>query len=177
MTMQDWVELPLTKGKSAKIDKQDMLIVGRWRWCASGATGSRQYAVRFIRTAGEKRRCVSLHRWIMQPAPGMQVDHINGDTLDNRRANLRLATPKQNCANRALDVREKAPFVGVFRRRGATGRMWRASIGTQGRKVFLGSFRSPEDAARAYDAAVVRLRGEFAVTNFPMGVGRSIYQQ
>lgn len=95
--------------------------------------------------------------------PTGEVDHRNGNRLDNRIANLRDATRSQNCANMGLASHNTSGFNGVsFYRQ--TGR-WQAYIRHGGRRLHLGMFATAEDAAAAYDAAAIRLKGEFARTN------------
>jgi hypothetical protein len=74
------------------IDKEDREIVGRYKWCLSGAG----YA---SRSKGNGENSTKLHRFLMRPPKGMVVDHINRDRLDNRKANLRIVTPQENAAN------------------------------------------------------------------------------
>jgi len=104
-----------------------------------------------------------MHRFLMQPPPGMQIDHINGDGLDNRRCNLRLATNTQNRRNGKAHSDGTSRFKGVcwdkFRGR------WRADITFENRSIHLGRFHSETDAAIAYDAAARDLFGEFARLN------------
>jgi hypothetical protein len=95
-----------------------------------------------------------------------RCDHINGDGLDNRRINLREATKSQNGANRRKSVPGSASrFKGVSRH--ADGRQWRAQIGVNGEKVYLGLHPTEEAAARAYDDKARAVFGEFAALNFP----------
>ena len=103
-----------------------------------------------------------LHREILPPPPGLLVDHINGDRLDNRRSNLRTATPSQNNAN-SRDRPRKSGFRGVYPHR-PTGR-WIAQVSVAGRPQHLGIFDDPRDAARAYDLAAREQWGPFARTN------------
>lgn len=173
---RSWVEVPLTRGKVAKVDRQDMLIIGGFTWCARPSTGNHShYALRSQRTAGPTRT-IYMHRWIMEPPPGMVVDHINGDGLDNRRSNLRVCVQGQNVANRTRRaVMPVSGFIGVCRN--GTIR-WAARVGgaNSTMRSHLGQFDTAEEAARAYDEAVVRLYGEFATTNFPTpGGGGSLY--
>jgi len=94
------------------------------------------------------------------------IDHIDGNGLDNRRQNLRPANESTNGANRAISSNNTSGFKGVVRSR----TKWGAVITPSGRKVWLGTFLTPEDAARAYDAAAAVYFGEFARLNFPQGV-------
>jgi hypothetical protein len=93
------------------------------------------------------------------------VDHRNGNGLDNRRANLRPATPGQNNANARRSRLNTSGFKGVSLH--AHSGLWRAYITADGKTRHLGYFHSPEDGARAYDAAAIELFGEFARPNFP----------
>jgi hypothetical protein len=102
-----------------------------------------------------------MHRLIMAAPDGIGVDHINGDGLDNRRANLRLASQRDNSANMAVRASSATGFKGVSWKR--RNRKWQAQIG----RTYLGIFASAEEAARAYDHAAREAWGEFAHLNFP----------
>lgn len=95
------------------------------------------------------------------------TDHINGDGLDNRRSNLRPATPAQNLANSHLSKRSTSGYKGVSRFTGRGRRQWRAYIAIDGRQRDLGTFVDVKEAARAYDAAALAEWGEYARLNFP----------
>ena len=88
------------------------------------------------------------------------VDHINGDPLDNRFANLRLATLTQNQGNRRRSRHSKSPYKGVRLERGT----WVAMINESGRRTRIGRYRTAEEAAEAYHVAATAKWGEFAVT-------------
>lgn len=103
-----------------------------------------------------------LHRMILAAPPGVLVDHRTPNTLDNRRENLRLATPAQNNYSRAI----YANALG-FRGVAAKSQKFAARIRHDGRLIYLGTFETPEAAGRAYDAAARELFGEFAKLNFP----------
>jgi hypothetical protein len=108
-----------------------------------------------------------MHRYLMGE-PSEEVDHENGDGLDNRRKNLRRATHAQNMMN-ALSRRGSSRFKGVF----WSVNRWQAAIRDDYRKVYLGQFKIEEDAARAYDDAARRIHGAFARLNFPIEGERS----
>lgn len=97
---------------------------------------------------------------------GMQIDHINGISLDNRISNLRLATGSQNQGNRGRQKNNSSGFKGV--RFVQSHRKWRSTIWDQGKQLFIGYFDCPVLAAEAYDREAVRKWGEFARTNIPL---------
>lgn len=99
--------------------------------------------------------------------PNTGIDHINGDRSDNRLANLRMADQSQNMRNQAPRSGGSSAFKGV--KLSSRGK-WIAQITLQYRTHHVGSFASEADAARAYDAAAMKLHGEFARLNFPQGV-------
>lgn len=151
-------EIPLTKGLVALVDDEDYETLAASTWCVRG---NPPYASRHIQLGYRRYGQETMHRAIMGATDGQHVDHINGDTLDNRRANLRLCTHYQNMCNRRPNAGRK--FKGVYRH----GKGWRVTIQAEGQKVCIGTFPSEEIAARAYDEAARQLHGEFARLNFP----------
>lgn len=116
-----------------------------------------------------KNKHVKLSRYLLGVTdPKIYVDHINGDPLDNRRLNLRIATPHQNAENRRK-ISETRPYKGVSQ----NYHKWVARIGWMDpetgirENIYLGSFNTPEEAAMAYDAKAIELFDEFASLNFP----------
>lgn len=112
---------------------------------------------------------VSLHRRLLGSPDGLVVDHINGDRLDNRLENLRLATHAQNSRNRKKPKRTSAGRVPTSQFKGvcktASGK-WQAQIKHAGRSIHIGTFASEEAAARAYDRNAKTFYGEFALLNY-----------
>lgn len=149
-------EIQLTKGFFALVDAADFDWLNQWRWHVVNG-----YAARAVKNNGVARK-VYMHRVILAPGDAW-VDHINGDRRDNRRANLRFSNRAENVRNAGPHRGNRAGFKGV---RPVNGR-WMANICADRQAHYLGCFGTPEEAARAYDAAALRLHGEFARLNFP----------
>ena len=155
------VQMHLTQGKVTLIDLADWLLVRDHRWYAAELYPGRWYAQTNIRKSDRRRVTLQLSRLILMPVPDHEVDHRNGETLDNRRCNLRVCTRIENARNRRLN--EGRRFKGVY----WNGGNWLARIYVDSRMRTLGSFGDPAEAAHAYDAAAHKHFGEFARPNFP----------
>lgn len=166
--------IPLTYGKEAIVDATDYEWLSKRR-CYAVEKSGRWYAAvvqyRGKHLQHQPTQSIGMHRLILNAPPGFQVDHINGDGLDNRRSNLRLATYSQNQANRHTRI-----FTNTSGYRGVSfkkqDRRWRAQITVEGRYQHLGYFNTPEEAARAYDRAFYEAFGEYATLNFPAELDR-----
>ena len=151
-------EIALTNNRGIVIvDDQDVPLVEGSTWYYS-KRGLSTYAVRHVKISCTKYRQEYLHRLILNPPNGMEVDHINGNGLDNRRENLRTVTKRENACNRT-HITKGSKFVGVTWRK--KERKWRADIRFQGKKRHLGLFKNEIDAATAYRVAyAVLIKGE-----------------
>lgn len=159
-------EIQLTQGKVALVDDEDYeRVTGAGKWyAAKNSNGKGWYAQR---VSGPKpRKTIQLHRFLLNE-PIQEVDHRNGDGLDCRRRNLRIAGIVGNRQNRGKRSTNTSGFKGVFFQAGK----WRARLGLGPRgsvtRLSLGMFDTREGAARAYDAAAREHHGEFAHLNFP----------
>lgn len=144
-------EIKLTKGQVSIIDDKDYSEISKSKWTASWS-GSMWYA---------KNNKGYLHRLIAKAPPGMSVDHINGNTLDNRHENLRICTQQMNTFNRR-GANARSGFKGVSKYKNK----WWARLMINGKYINKGSFDSARDAAFAYDALARQYHGDFARTNF-----------
>lgn len=117
------------------------------------------YAIASLPRNGGKQKIVFMHRLIAKPPIGFEVDHVNGDRLDNRRLNLRVVTRAQNSYNRFKNT-NKHGFKGVHFHK--TRKMFEAKIRHQGREKFIGWYTNPEEASAAYAQKAIELRGEYA---------------
>ena len=153
-------EIPLTQGMVALVDDEeyDRLVTYTW-WASKKATG-RWYAMAKI-----DNKMVYMHRLIVNTLPGFDTDHINGNRLDNRRANLRTCSRSQNNANRHLEVAHTSEFRGVSWCESI--KRWVAQTKHNGKHISIGVFESETEAARAYDFKALELFGPFAHFNFP----------
>lgn len=154
--------IPLTQGKFALVDDEDFERVSRHKWFAR-KTGGLWYAVRSV--WGGEPPLQYMHAFIYGEAHGLQIDHRDGNGLNNQGANLRAATSSQNHANQRLSLRNTSGYKGVTFV--AKLGKWQAQTKANRRPFYLGIYDTPEDAARAYDGAAEVLFGEFARLNFP----------
>ena len=165
--------IPLAGGKGvALVDDADYATVNQLKWFL-GSSGYAEARTRTIKGLG--RRKVLMHRYLLglQAGDGVYTDHINGNRLDNQRANLRPCSQSQNMAN-CRWRNHRLGYKGVHRiDRKRKGVAYDASIRVRGRQIHLGRFETPEQAARAYDAAAERHFGEFAKLNFPVAAKTS----
>lgn len=141
------------------VDDGDAAAVLKYKWSATECSRGRFYAHRKV-----DRRSVYLHRFIMRPGPGLEVDHIDGNTLNNSRSNLRVCTHAENAKNIKRKKNNSSGYTGVSWCKNYG--KWEAYIWL-GKKVGLGYFDNPRDAALAFDVAAKKHRGEFAKLNLP----------
>ena len=154
-------EILLGNGEICLVDDDDYESVSRFHWSAMKGF-STTYAFRKERVSGIIRT-VYLHRALMNPDARQKVDHINGNGLDNRRANLRCCTNQQNVINRRKKQKARSRFKGVTWHE--KGQKWRARIMIDRQEISLGLFATEADAAVAYNAAAKAAWGEYACLN------------
>ena len=200
---KDYIEIELTKGKVALIDKEDKDKVLKWygkkptTWYASvmNAYGDNPRYNEISYVYAEKRltpkqqnyinenypgilkpkknggttKNLLLHRFVMEAPHDMFVDHINGNTLDCRKENLRLCTFQQNCQNRKKRSDSRHKYIGISKRHSDWNlkKPWRGCVKHLGKNYYTECFKTEYEAAKARDELAKKMRGEFARLNFP----------
>lgn len=148
------------------IEEQDSDLAKMTWHLNNGGYAARAIPRRHRRQETGGKKMELLHRVIMQAPHGVDVDHINRNRLDNRRSNLRFATPGEQARNASLSARNTTGYKGVNFMQGA--QRWSALVKFEGAAYYMGVFRSPEAAAFAYDFAARALHGRFAAINFKL---------
>ena len=153
-------QIPLTKGAFALVDDADyarLIQIGKWSLSNKG------YAIHWYRDEQGQRKCLYMHRLILDAPHNLHVDHIDGCRTHNTRDNLRFATRSQNNAARRRMKTNTSGFVGVNMNR----KHWESRIKYHNRRIFLGNFPNAKAAALAYDCAARIVFKEFARPNLP----------
>lgn len=153
VTHTAWIRL--TQGQETQINSSDLPRVTARKWYAVRQRGQ------FRAVTKEGQKMIYLHRIITDCPDGFEVDHINGNPLDNRRCNLRVCSQYQNSCNRKPDKRNRSGYKGVRRR----GLKWVAEITVKGETRFLGSFGKIQAAASAYNRGARKFFKSFANLN------------
>jgi hypothetical protein len=163
-------EITLSQGYVTRVSDAAFEQHSGFKWFAGAqrrANGSiwNVYAQRSIRTADGHWKTIKLHRAILNAPAGMEVDHIDGNGLNNIDSNLRLATIAQNRRNRRKPINSRNRSKGVIKILGNVRRPWRAQIMLNDKNIHLGYFVTEEAAAAAYDRASLSLHAEFGRRN------------
>jgi hypothetical protein len=147
-------------GCAVVIDDEDYERVSSRKWYKlQGNNREHIYFESYDGFTGGRSRSIYLHKYIMGIGAGFDVDHINRDTCDNRKSNLRRATHAQNCWNQKAR-KNPTGLKGVTKICGAKGYFSRIRV--NGSRIHLGCFDTPEEAHKAYCNAAIKYHGEYA---------------
>lgn len=153
--------IPLTRGLVAYVDDGDYEAMSAYKWYAHWCPFTKSFYARCGITIDGKTRQFLMHRMILElPKAKPGVDHINRNTLDNQRANLRLANHSENAGNTKKRSDNKSGYKGVCWHKAAC--RWIAQIQKNNKTIYLGLYSTPEEAHAAYRKAAEQLHGEFA---------------
>ena len=136
----------LHRGKEIQIDKDELWRLKKYKYYYS-CTGYNTYLFRTQRI-NKKNYTIRLHREIMNCPKKLQVDHINGNTLDNRKCNLRVCTNAQNVWNTGIMKTNKSGYKGVYWSK--EKKKWHSQITSYGKRIHIGYFNNKIDAHKAY---------------------------
>jgi hypothetical protein len=158
-------KIKLTKNKYTLVDDADFSHLNQSKWHVNAYN----YAVK----KNSFGRNVYLHRILLGVPKEILIDHINGNSLDNRKQNLRLCTKIQNCQNQKIRSDNTSGFKGVYKP--LNRNTWCANITHSKKRIHLGVFKTKEEAAHAYNKAALKYHGEFArVNKIPLLVKEAI---
>jgi len=158
-------QIKLTQGQYALVDDADYDWLNQWKWHAHKHHSGNFYAARMSPRKKDNGHNVSMAREILglKQRDSRQADHINHNTLDNRRDNLRICTHQQNLRNQKSPSNTSSQYKGV--RWHKTSKKWQAQIKINGKSKYLGSSDSEKEAALMYNKAAKKYFGEFAYLN------------
>ena len=164
-TAPQYKAIYLTQGRFALVDLSQSNRVNqfKWRFQPKNPGDSNGYAVRDTRLNGTRKK-IYMHRFILSCPPGVVVDHVDGDGLNNIEINLRQASVQENVVNKYIPG-GTSKYKGVHREK--QSKKWRSKIGFQKKTIHLGVFKCEVEAAKSYDKKAFELFGNFAVLNFP----------
>ena len=152
------VFIPLNLGKVTVVDFCDYEKIKNIKWYVNH-NGKNFYVERQIKI-NKKIKRYSLHRVIVNAKNNQEVDHRDGDALNNIRKNLRVCTHQENMRNQRVRINNTSGYRGVYYNK--SHKKWRAQIQDRnGNRKYLGSFDTPEEAASVFDRAALSIYGKF----------------
>jgi hypothetical protein len=165
--------LKISKGHEVLIDDEDYEYLSQFSWSANTKNKDIVYAIRSKRIgkrSEDKKEMIYMHRELVGATKGEYVDHINRNTLDNRKCNLRKCENRQNSRNSIgrISLRKYSIYKGVKKNTNASS-SWSARITVDGKAIYLGSYKTENEAAKAYNEACLKYHLDFANLNKIIG--------
>jgi hypothetical protein len=156
--------IPLTKNQQAIVDDCDYKLVSKYKWYFDklGYAATNAPMIK-----GKRYPTIRMHRLIMKPSKGLEIDHISRDGLDNRRCNLRICNHRDNLRNSKLRKDNTSGYKGVHFYK--LTKKWQAKLMVENKTISLGYYKNKEDAARAYNDGAIKHFGKFARLNILRG--------
>jgi len=150
------------RGKFVLVDDKNYQSLNRWKWCLHSKYATR---TQFIRKVNGKQitKTIRMHQQILKTPKGRQIDHVNGNKLDNRESNLRIATVSQNSYNRGPQKNSRSGLKGVYWHK--CKEKWQVCIQAKRKFIYLGYYLDKYKAAEIYNEMAKKLHGKFARLN------------
>lgn len=159
-------EIPLTQGKVALVDVEDYERINKYKWHYNSGYAVRQIRVEPSDGYKNRQKKLFMHRVILNIKVSYkyeEIDHINGNSIDNRKENLRAVEHKQNCQNRKIQSNNKSKYKGVHLQKDC--KRYRADISVNSKQVYLGMYETAVQAAIVYNVAAIKYYGKYAKLN------------
>lgn len=156
-------QIPLTQGKYAIVDDEDFEYLSKFKWCVSENNCSGKFYAQRRSDKASGLKVISMHRLLSKANVGEVVDHINGNSIDNRKSNLRTCSIAENSRNANRPVNNTSGYKGVYWDKSKN--KWTAQIKFEKATIPLGRYHDIIEAAKAYNAAAIKYHGEFANLN------------
>lgn len=150
----------LTQNKYALVDDEDFERVNQIKWFAS-KSHNKFYASHHISSINGKRKAILMHRFIL--GIDQEIDHINNDSLDNRKENMRICTHSENLRNKKIYKNNKSGYKGVYFE--PSTNKYRTVIRLNKKNIHIGRFNTASEAGFAYNLAALHYFKEFARLN------------
>jgi hypothetical protein len=160
--MQDHIRLFVNQDTFCLIDYSAYDLIRPFNWTLQKRYGKRVGHPEYVKAHLGNRKYTLLHRFLVSAPLGLQVDHVNHNSLDNRLCNLRFCTNSENVANQSIRADNTSGIKGVYPNFRSKRKPWTARATQNGRTCFEKSFATKEEAARAYKEQACQLFGEFA---------------